>query len=99
MSTVGLVLEGIYRDGTNSIATHAWTGGKLPLFLGSSGPFLASFLTLTLSDQAYKWFLQEFHDYEFLLQTPAFLKHVGLLLARRVKEPMGAVVGVGCPGS
>jgi hypothetical protein len=29
---VGLVLEGIYRDGTNSIATHAWMGGKLPLF-------------------------------------------------------------------
>ena len=67
--------------------------------LGSSGPFLASFLTLTLSDQAYKWFLQEFHDYEFLLQTPAFLKHVGLLLARRGKEPMGAVIGMGCLGS
>jgi len=32
LSTVGLVLEGIYRDGTNSIATHVWTGGKLPLF-------------------------------------------------------------------
>jgi len=67
--------------------------------LRSSGPFLASFLTLTLSDQAYKWFLQEFHDYEFLLQTPAFLKHVGLLLARRGKEPMGAVIGMGCLGS
>tara|TARA_Y100000310_G_scaffold186901_1_gene186997 strand:- start:76 stop:219 length:144 start_codon:yes stop_codon:yes gene_type:complete len=34
---VGLVLEGIYRDGTNSIATHAWTGGKLPLFAAVKG--------------------------------------------------------------
>ena len=92
------MLEGIYRDGTNSIATHAWTGGKLPLF-AVKWPIFGFLPYASLSDQAYKWFLQEFHDYEFLLQTPAFLKHVGLLLARRGKEPMGTVIGMGCLGS